>query len=138
MEERNARLRICSRMREPDGGLHEIKNARRGVFREEENGIALEYDDEQDGERARIELWADAGRARMTRRGMTSAVLEFTPGARTGGVYRTPYGEIPVAVRTHALSLEREEKGGVLALDYDVFVGGERTARTHLTAQWRL
>ena len=49
MEERNARLRICSRMREPDGALHEIKNARRGVFREEENGIALEYDDEQDG-----------------------------------------------------------------------------------------
>ena len=138
MSETPVRVRVVSRMTEDDGQTHEIKCARRGVLREQEGGTALEYDDEQDGERARIELWTDAGRARMTRRGMTSAVLEFTPGERTGGVYRTPYGEIPVAVRTHALSLTREAAGGVLALDYDVFVGGERTARTHLTAQWRL
>ena len=37
----------------PYGGGVNLKNARRGVFREEGNGIALEYDDEQDGERAR-------------------------------------------------------------------------------------
>lgn len=138
MSETPVRLRVVSRMTEEDGGTHEIKCARRGLLREQDGGVALEYDDEQDGERARIELWADASQARMTRRGMTSAVLEFKPGERTGGVYRTPYGEIPVAVRTHALRLTREEMGGLLALDYDVFVGGERTARTHLTAQWRL
>lgn len=138
MNETPVRIRVVSRMTEDDGQTHEIKCARRGVLRAQEGGVALAYDDEQDGERARIELWTDARRARMTRRGMTGAVLEFTPGERTGGVYRTPYGEIPVAVRTHALSLEREETGGVLTLDYDVFVGGERTARTHLTAQWRL
>ena len=138
MNETPVRLRVVSRMTEDDGQTHEIKCARRGVLCEQGGGVALEYDDEQDGERARIELWTDAARARMTRRGMTSAVLEFTPGERTSGVYRTPYGEIPVAVRTHTLSLTREETGGLLALDYDVFVGGERTARTHLTAQWRL
>ena len=138
MNETPVRLRVVSRMTEDDGQTHEIKCARRGVLCEQGGGVALAYDDEQDGERARIELWTDAARARMTRRGMTSAVLEFTPGERTGGVYRTPYGEIPVAVRTHTLSLTREETGGLLALDYDVFVGGERTARTHLTAQWRL
>lgn len=138
MSDRPVRLRVVSRMTEGDGGTHEIKCARRGVLREQEGGWALEYDDEQDGERARIELWSDARGARMTRRGMTSAMLTFTPGEKTSGVYRTPYGEIPVAVRTHALSLEREETGGLLALDYDVFVGGERTARTHLEAQWRL
>ena len=138
MSEMPVRLRVVSRMTEDDGQTHEIKCARRGVLCEQGGGVALEYDDEQDGERARIELWTDARRARMTRRGMTSAVLEFTPGERTGGVYRTPYGEIPVAVRTHALRLTREEMGGLLALDYEVFVGGERTARTHLTAQWRL
>ena len=138
MNETPVRLRVVSRMTEDDGQTHEIKCARRGVLCEQGGGVALEFDDEQDGKRARIELWTDAARARMTRRGMTSAVLEFTPGERTGGVYRTPYGEIPVAVRTHTLSLTREETGGLLALDYDVFVGGERTARTHLTAQWRL
>ena len=138
MNETPVRLRVVSRMTEDDGQTHEIKCARRGVLCEQGGGVALEYDDEQDGERARIELWTDAARARMTRRGMTSAVLEFTPGERTSGVYRTHYGEIPVAVRTHTLSLTREETGGLLALDYDVFVGGERTARTHLTAQWRL
>ena len=138
MSETPVRMRVISRMTEDDGQTHEIKCARRGVLREQDGGVALEYDDEQDGERARIELWTDAVRARMTRRGMTSAVLEFTPGKRMGGVYRTPYGEIPVAVCTRALSLTREEAGGVLELDYDVFVGGERTARTRLTAQWRL
>ena len=138
MSDEPVRLRVVSRMTEDDGGTHEIKCARRGVLREQDGGVALDYEDEQDGERARIELWSDARGARMTRRGMTSAVLAFTPGEKTSGVYRTPYGEIPVAVYTHGLSLTREETGGLLALDYDVFVGGERTARTHLEAQWRL
>ncbi|MDD7175398.1 MAG: DUF1934 domain-containing protein [Clostridiales bacterium] len=138
MEEKNARLRICSRMREPDGGLHEIKNARRGVFRGEDGGIALEYDDEQDGERAHILLTADARGAQMVRRGMTSARLRFVPGERIASAYVTPYGEIPVAVDTRGVRIERGEAGGTLLLDYDVYVGGEKTASTQLEVAWRL
>ena len=137
MSETPVRLRVVSRMTEDDGQMHEIKCARRGVLRERDGGLALEYDDEQDGECARIELWADAGRARMTRRGMTSAVLEFTPGARTGGVYRTPYGEIPVAVDTRRVGIEETAAGGVLTLDYDVYMGGEKSASALLEVTWR-
>lgn len=136
-EEKKARLRVISRMRDPEGGLHETKNARTGICREAAEGIVLEYDDEQDGERAHIVLTMAQGRARMQRRGMMSGTLTFLPGQRTAGVYASMYGEIPVAVDTRRVVLTREEKGGTLLLDYDVYVAGDRTSSAELTVTWR-
>lgn len=137
-EERKARLRIVSKMTDPEGDVHTTKNARSGVFRRTADGLVLEYDDEQDGERAHIVLTADGGRARMHRRGMMSGVLTFLPGERVAGSYVSMYGEIPVAVSTRRVRLSEQENGGVLLLDYDVYVSGERTSSAELEVTWRL
>ena len=143
-EERKARLRIISRLTEPDGDVHEIKNARSGLIRETPDEIVLEYDDVQDEEKAHIVLTMKQGkaprenRARMQRKGMVASVLTFLPGQKTNSSYVTIYGEIPVAVDTRMVSIEKSAAGGMLTMDYDVYMGGERTSSAVMEITWRV
>ena len=143
-EAKKARLRIISRMTEPDGDVHEIKNARSGLIREEADSIVLEYDDVQGEEKAHIILTMKPGRqprenrARMQRKGMIASTLTFLPGQKVASSYVTIYGEIPVAVDTRSVEISRDDKGGVLAMDYDVYMGGERTSSAKMEITWRV
>ncbi len=143
-EAKKARLRVISRLTEPDGDVHEIKNARSGLLRETPDGIVLEYDDVQDEEKAHIVLTMKPGRnarenrARMQRKGMVSSMLTFLPGQKVASSYVTIYGEIPVAVDTRRVSIEQDERGGELMLDYDVYMGGERTSSARMEITWRV
>ncbi len=133
----NVRIRVLSRMTDPQGETHEIKSAHRGTFTREDGHISIEYDEERDGEKARITLESDGSTARMQRRGLTSARLCFEPGKRTHSAYVTMYGEIPVTVQTENVSLEEDAAGGTLHMRYDVFVAGEKTANTRFELTWR-
>ena len=143
-EEKKARLRVISRLTEPDGDVHEIKNARSGLVKETPEGIVLEYDDVQDEEKAHIVLTMKAGRtakenrARMQRKGMVSSMLTFLPGQKVASSYVTIYGEIPVAVDTRSVTITQDERGGELMLDYDVYMGGERTSSARMEITWRV
>ena len=139
-----ARIRVVSRLTEPDGSVHEIKNARAGALRRTADGLVLEYDDVQDEEKARIVLTMKPGRtarenrARMQRMGMVSSVLTFLPGEKIASSYVTIYGEIPVAVDTRDVIIRTQENGGELLLDYDVYMGGERTSCARMEITWRV
>lgn len=136
-EKKKVRLCIISRMRDDEGRMHETKTAHRGLLSKTANGMALEYDEEQDGEKAHIELSCEGAKAQMLRKGMTSARLVFEPGKRTSSAYVTIYGEIPVAIQTRSVQMTGDELGGKIMLDYAVFVGGDKTADTLLEAMWR-
>ena len=143
-EAMKARMRIISRLRELDGDVHEIKNARSGLVKHTPEGIVIEYDDVQDEEKAHIVLTVKQGRnakenrARMQRMGMISSMLTFLPGQKVSSSYVTIYGEIPVAVDTRSVEIEESEKGGELRLDYDVYMGGERTSSARMDITWRV
>ena len=143
-EAKKVRLRVISRQTEPDGDVHEIKNARSGLVKETTDGIVLEYDDVQDEEKAHIVLTMKPGRfpgenrARMQRKGMVSSMLTFLPGQKVASSYVTIYGEIPVAVDTRSVVIEQDERGGDLKLDYDVYMGGERTSSARMEITWRV
>ena len=143
-EEKKARIRIISRLTEPDGDVHEIKNARSGFVKDTPEGTVLEYDDVQDEEKAHIVLTMKPGRtprenrARMQRKGMVSSMLTFLPGQKVASSYVTIYGEIPVAVDTRSVTIEQRESGGDLKLDYDVYMGGERTSSARMEITWRV
>ena len=136
-EKRKIRLCIVSRMRDDLGDMHETKSAHRGWLVKTAHGAILEYDEEQDGERANIMLSIENAHAEMLRKGMTSARLVFEPGKRTSSAYVTMYGEIPVAVDTRRVVMLGDETGGRLMLDYAVFVGGEKTSDALLEITWR-
>jgi len=143
-EAKKARIRVVSRLTEPDGDVHEIKNARSGLVKATAEGTVLEYDDVQDEEKAHIVLTMKAGRsekenrARMQRRGMVSSLLTFLPGQKIASSYVTMYGEIPVAVDTRRVEITESEKGGDLLLDYDVYMGGECTSSARMEITWRV
>ena len=137
-EKKKIRLCIVSRMRDDAGEMHETKNAHRGLLAKTARGVILEYDEEQDGERAHIELTCQGECAQMLRRGMTSARLVFEPGRRTNSAYVTMYGEIPVAVDTRRVDIQESGRGGDLLLDYDVYMGGERTSSARMEITWRV
>ena len=143
-EDMKARIRVVSRLVEPDGDAHEIKNARSGLLRRTADSLMLEYDDVQDGEKAHIVLTMTPGRtarenrARMQRMGMVSSVLSFLPGERMASSYVTIYGEIPVAVDTHSVEIDAQANGGALRLHYDVYMGGERTSGANMEITWRV
>ena len=143
-EEKKARIRVVSRLVEPDGGAHEIKNARSGLLRRTADGLVLEYDDVQDEEKAHIVLTMTPGKAarenrvRMQRMGMVSSVLTFLPGEKIASSYVTIYGEIPVAVDTRSVDIRTQENGGELRLHYDVYMGGERTSTARMEITWRV
>ena len=50
----------------------------------------------------------------------------------------TIYGEIPVAVDTRSVTITQDERGGELMLDYDVYMGGERTSSARMEITWRV
>ena len=50
----------------------------------------------------------------------------------------TLYGEIPVAVDTRSVEIRTQESGGELQLDYDVYMGGERTSSARMEITWRV
>lgn len=143
-EAKKARIRIISRLTEPDGDVHEIKNARSGLLKATADGTVLEYDDVQDDEKAHIVLTMKAGRtekenrARMQRRGMVSSQLTFLPGQKIASSYVTMYGEIPVAVNTRRVEIQESAAGGDLVLDYDVYMGGEITSSARMEITWRV
>ena len=136
-EKKKIRLCIVSRMRDDMGEAHEMKSAHRGLLQKTAGGVVLEYDEEQDGEKAHIELTCEGAHAQMLRKGMTSARLVFDPGKRTNSAYVTVYGEIPVAVQTRRVQMLGDEFGGKLTLDYAVYVGGDKTSDALLEVSWR-
>ena len=50
----------------------------------------------------------------------------------------TMYGEIPVKIDARQVLVLHTENGGDILLGYDVYVGGEMTARTELRVTWRI
>ena len=81
---------------------------------------------------------AKENRARMQRMGMVSSMLTFLPGQKAASSYVTIYGEIPVAVDTRSVDIEVSDKGGELRLDYDVYMGGEKTSSAKMDITWRI
>ena len=138
MDEQTIRLRVVTVTTDAEGERRETKTAHRGILRENADGVELSYEQVNDGVRAKILLVQTEGCIQMRRTGEMTGTLRFEPGKRTPGVYTTIYGEIPVAVYTRETEVVRTENGGEMKLDYDVFVGGERTGASRMTISWRL
>lgn len=72
----------------------------------------------------------------LVRHGAVEQRLEFVRGAERQGLYRSPYGNIPLTVRTHELSLACQADGtGRIALRYDLFLQGAFQGSCALTIE---
>ena len=72
----------------------------------------------------------------LVRHGSVEQRLEFVPRAERVGSYSSPYGRIPLAVRTREFqSACRVDGTGRVELRYDLFLQGEFQGRCQLTIE---
>ncbi len=109
----------------------------RGVLNSPGKGmIQLDYteslEDEETGRpvESQIRLVIEKGRITMTREGEFSSMMVFSRDRRFEGSYRTPYGEMEMAVYTLSLSADTGEERGSIHARYHLELQGSY-ASTH-------
>lgn len=92
------------------------------------------YDDHTiaQGEKVSTVLKFDEYRAMLLRHGAVEQSQEFLPQEESHSVYRTPFGNLDLSVRTDSLKVEFGSVSGTLDVEYDLLVDGEPNSRNSL------
>ena len=107
------------------------------------NEILLEYQesqqDEETGEimKADISLSLREGRITMERKGDFSSTMVFKKGQRYEGIYRTPYGNMDMAVYTRQLNCALSEREGTMHLKYQLNLQGTYASTNELHLEYK-
>lgn len=79
-----------------------------GTYEENDKFILLNWTEKgEDSDKVVFEVSCDksSGRTVSRRKGDVAAVLAFEPGSETATVYKTPYGDIDMVIKTHYVNL---------------------------------
>ncbi len=108
----------------------------------EKNDAVLEYTesdtDEETGEitTAQITLALEKNRVTMTRRGDYSNTMVFVPEQRFEGVYKTPFGEMDMAVYARGVRCDIGEAKGSVHLKYQLDIQGAYASTNELHLEY--
>jgi uncharacterized beta-barrel protein YwiB (DUF1934 family) len=108
----------------------------------EKNDAVLEYTesdtDEETGEitTAQITLALEKNRVTMTRRGDYSNTMVFVPEQRFEGVYKTPFGEMDMAVYARGVRCDIGEAKGSVYLKYQLDIQGAYASTNELHLEY--
>ena len=109
-----------------DTGKEVLTQQARGDLRREGETWLLTY---REGESSglgdtRTTLEIAPRRAVLTRTGELSSRMVFQPGETHTSLYQTPYGRIPMTLRTLSLRSDLGERGGRVTIRYTMEIGG--------------
>lgn len=76
---------------------------------------------------SRIVLKIEPDTITMRRMGDFQTVMVYKMGEVTEFIYRVPFGELNLKIKTTGIKNELTEKGGTLNFRYDLFAGGDVT-----------
>ncbi len=74
---------------------------------------------------SRVLLRVEENCITMRRMGEYSTVMRYIPGQETQLMYKTPYGEMQMKIKTHKIDNRLTDAGGELAWEYELFAGGD-------------
>ncbi len=125
MEERSVDITIKTLQRRAEATESMTQRAV-GALRREGNGWLLTY---REGEGSGLGdthtvLRLEEGKATLTRSGEVSSHMVFQRGEAFACQYATPYGEMPMTVKTLALDWALSEAGGKVFIIYKLQLGG--------------
>lgn len=112
------------------------------IRKEEDNRYILTYretqQDEDTGEisEADIELTLEKNRVTMNRKGEYSNTMVFVKDQRFEGTYRTPFGDMDMAVYSRAVQCDAEETKGSVHLKYQLDVQGAYASTNELHLEY--
>ena len=124
----------------PDYPIQFITKGRLSMPREGE--ALLEYtetqQDEETGEitTAEISLALEKKRVTMTRSGDFSNTMVFIPQQRFEGIYRTPYGDMNMAVYSRGVQCDPGENRGSVHLKYQLDIQGAYASSNELHLEY--
>ena len=107
-----------------------------------EENAELEYtesqQDEETGEisTALVKLSLEKNRVTMTRSGDCSNTMVFVPDQRFEGVYRTPYGDMDMAVFSRGVRCDIGERKGSVHLKYQLHIQGAYASTNELHLEY--
>ena len=108
----------------------------------EGNHAVLEYtesqQDEDTGEitTSLITLSLEKNRVTMTRQGDYSNTMVFVPEQRSEGIYRTPFGNMEMAVTSRGVRCDIGEKKGSVHLKYQLVLQGAYASTNELHLEY--
>ena len=68
----------------------------------------------------------------LEREGTTTTKMVFNEEEPSVSLYNTPFGMLEITVSTSALSIEMDDNGGELTIDYDMAIAGQMPLNTSL------
>lgn len=125
MQKRNVIISIHSRQC-MDGQEDTVVQEAEGLLARAGEGWTLAYregDDSGLGDTKTI-LRLEPEQVTLTRLGEVNSRMIFRKGTPHTSPYETPFGTIPLTVRTHRLETALEEDGGAIEIDYQIELGG--------------
>ena len=108
-----------------------------------QNEARLRYvesqEDEETGEMTKSDILRSLknGRVTMERKGDFSNVMVFSRGKRFEGIYRTPYGEMDMAVFTREANCRIGRRDGSLHLKYQLHFQGGYSSTNELHLEYK-
>lgn len=133
MEENNVSITIQS-LQCLEGETETVTQRAEGRLSREGEGYVLTY---REGEErglghTRTTLQLEEGRAALTRTGEVTSQMVFQPGQPHTSLYETPYGRLPMTIHTLSLKTELTDRGGTVAIHYQIELGGGPAGETRL------
>lgn len=124
----NARIILTSKRYQGDEN-DEIKLDTKGGFYIRDGKFYITYSEHKDmgmGD-SRIILKVENDTITMRRTGDFQTVMVYKLGEITEFIYRVPFGELNLKIKTRTIKNQLTEAGGNLNFCYDLFAGGEAT-----------
>ncbi len=117
-----------------DTGREAMTQRAEGSLERTEAGWRLSYREGEDSGlgQTRTTLRLEGDQATLTRTGEVSSEMVFQPGQPHTSLYETPYGTLPMTIRTLSLKTDLDDRGGTVAIHYQIQLGGGSAGETRL------
>jgi len=124
----NARITLLSKRFQGDE-KDEINLDTLGGFYERDGKYYITYFEHKDMGmgNSRIVLKIEPDTITMRRMGDFQTVMVYKKDEVTEFIYRVPFGELNLKIKTRSIDNRLTESGGKLSFSYDLFAGGEET-----------
>ena len=133
MEERSVIIQLKTLQRRPEGTDAMEEKAEGSLRREEESWLLSYRESTASGlGDTRTSLRLEKDRATLVREGETAAQRVFQVGSPHLCRYATPYGEVPMEIRTLRLDVDLSELGGKVFIIYKLKLGGADVGENRL------
>ncbi len=114
----------------PEGDAERTVTETRGFIHYTEDGILLTYSEKTDNGDVYSDISCSDGEVWVKRHGALVSELFFKEGAEHTSIYEIPPYKFDATVKTRRIKAELSDGGGVIALFYNMKIGGaEKTAR---------